>query len=210
MTCTRSVLTVAMISLLGGGLFAAQDLPAQQRNIDDFFRDFTAEWVRGNPNQATASRYFSGEEQDRLERQVTPQTLEWRRGRIQRARQGLAKLGRFDRARLNEAQRVSADLMQWQLDTVAREEPYLDYSFPLEQFNGANVQLPNMLTVVHPLLNEKDAENYVAALGQVGTRMEEAIAEARRLVAKGFLPPRFIIQATIKQMQGFVEPLPAQ
>lgn len=192
----------------------AAALSAQQRtpsgNIDDFFRDFTAEWVRGNPNQATASRYFSGEEQDRLERQLTPQTLEWRRGRIQLARRGLAELGRFDRARLNEAQRVSADLMQWQLDTVVREEPYLDYSFPLEQFNGANVGLPYILTVVHPLLTEKDAENYVAALGQVDTRMEEAIAEARRRAAKGILPPRFIIQATVKQMQSFIDPSPGQ
>src|ERR1700731_3761956 len=111
---------------------SAQQPNASSGNIDDFFRDFTAEWVRGNPNQATASRYFSGDEQDRLERQSTPETAEWRRGRIQLARRGLAELGRFDRARLNEAQRVSADLMQWQLDTVVREEPYLDYSFPLE------------------------------------------------------------------------------
>jgi uncharacterized protein (DUF885 family) len=189
---------------------SAQQPNASSGNIDDFFRDFTAEWVRGNPNQATASRYFSGNEQDRLERQLTPETAEWRRGRIQLARRGLAELGKFDHARLSETQRVSADVMRWQLDTVVREEPYLDYSFPLEQFNGANVQLPNMLTVVHPLLNEKDAENYVAALGQVGARMEEAIADARRLVAKGFLPPRFIIQATIKQMQGFVDPSPGQ
>jgi len=63
---------------------------------------------------------------------------------------------------------------------------------------------------VHPLLNEKDAENYVAALGQVGTRMDEAIAEARRRAAKGILLPRFIIQATVKQMQSFIDPSPGQ
>src|SRR5581483_3262950 len=173
-------------------------LPAQQPNIDNFFRDFTAEWVRGNPDQATASRYFTGEEQDRLERQLTPETLEWRRGRNQLARRGLAELRKFDRARLTAPQRVSADVMQWQLDTVVRGEPYLDYTFPLEQFNGANVGIPYMLTVVHPLLTARDAENYVAALGQVGTRMFEAIAESRRLAAKGILPPRFILEATIK------------
>jgi len=195
-------------------LWLAIALPAQQHapaaNIDDFFRDFTAEWVRGNPDQATRSRYFMGEEQDRLERQLTPETVEWSRARIQLARRGLAELRKFDRAHLTESQRLSDDVMQWQLDTVVREEPFLDYSFPLEQFNGANVQLPNMLTVVHPVLTGRDAENYVAALGQVGTRMDEAIAESRRLAAKGILPPRFILQATIKQMQGFSDPAPAQ
>ena len=204
----RTLLAATVCVLFIATLPALQ--PTASANINDFFRDFTAEWVRGNPNQATASRYFTGDEQDRLERQLTPETLEWRRGRIQLARRGLAELRNFDHARLTETQRVSADVMQWQLDTVVREEPYLDYSFPLEQFNGANVQLPNMLTVVHPLLNTRDAENYVAALGQVGMRMDEAVAEARRIEAKGILPPRFILEATIKQMQGFVDPSPGQ
>ncbi len=202
------LLSVATLSLLLAT--PALNQCAAAATIDEFFRDFTAEWVRANPNQATASRYFSGEEQDRLERQLTPQTLEWRRARIQLAKRGLAELGKFDRTGLDQTQRISADVMQWQLDTVVREEPYLDYTFPLEQFNGANVGLPYMLTVVHPVLNERDADNYVAALGQVGTRMNEAIAEAQRLAAKGILPPRFILEATVRQMQSFTDSMPAQ
>jgi uncharacterized protein (DUF885 family) len=100
--------------------------------------------------------------------------------------------------------------MEWQLNEIVREEPYLDYTFPLEQMNGANVGLVETLTVGHPLLTERDAENYVAALGDVRARMEEAIAEARRLEAKKTVPPRFILQATVKQMQGFSDPSPTQ
>ena len=43
---------------------AVLHLHAQQRPIDAFFEDFTAEWVRLSPNQATAARYFTGAEQD--------------------------------------------------------------------------------------------------------------------------------------------------
>jgi uncharacterized protein (DUF885 family) len=188
----------------------AASLSAQQPNIDNFFRDFTAEWVRANPNLATSARYFTGEEQARLERQLTPQTNAYHRARIQLAKQGLAGLQKFDRARLTDTQRISAGLMEWQLDTVVREEPYLDYSFPLEQMNGVNVSLIETLTVRHPLANEKDAANYVAALGEASTRMEEAIAESQRLAAKSVIPPKFILTATIKQMQGFIDPAPAQ
>src|SRR6185369_16137410 len=63
--------------------------------IGDFFRAFTDDWVRHDPDLATAARYFSGTEQDRLERQLTPRTVEWRRDRINRARRGLADLRRF-------------------------------------------------------------------------------------------------------------------
>jgi len=178
--------------------------------IGDFFRAFTDDWVRHDPDLATAARYFSGTEQDRLERQLTPRTVEWRRDRINRARRGLADLRRFDRSQLSDSQRIAADVMEWQLDMRVREEPFLDYTFPLEQMNGANVGFVEALTVRHPLATERDAENYLAALGQVAARMVESTAEARRLEAKKFVPPRFILAATIKQMQSFAEMAPAQ
>jgi len=206
---TRALTLVAAALLLASAPSARQQ-ETSTKSLDDFFRDFTAEWVRGNPNLGTSTRYFTGEAQDRLERQLTPQTGAYRRARIRLAKQGLAELRAFDRRKLAETQRVSADLMEWQLDTVVREEPFLDYTFPLEQMNGVNIGLVETLTVRHPLLTEKDALNYVAALGQVGTRMEEAISESRRLAGKGIVPPRFILQATIKQMQDFVGSSPAE
>src|SRR5262245_31584690 len=212
---TRRELLAAGIAVGVAPLDSLRSLGAQQpqvngRSIADFFREFTDDWVRHDPDLATSARYFSGAEQDRLERQVTPRTLEWRRDRIRRARQGLAALRRFDRTPLTDAQRLAADVMDWQLDMRVREEPFLDYTFPLEQMNGANVGLVEALTVRHPLATERDAENYVAALGQVAARMDESTAEARRLEARAFVPPRFILAATIQQMQSFADVAPAQ
>ena len=199
----KTAFAVAVLVLISGA-------QAQQRTIDDFFRDFTNEWVRGNPNGATSSRYFSGEEQDRLERQLTQQTAAYQRSRIQLARKGLTELARFDGSSMNPTQRVSADLLRWQLETVVGEEPYLDFNFPLQQMNGVNINVVEALTVRHPLATEKDAVNYVAALGQVSVRMDEGIAESRRLAGKNVIPPKFILQATIKQMQTFSAPDPAE
>lgn len=200
---------------IAGGVVSALalvSLRAQQQkqaNIDDFFRDFTAEWVRGNPNQATSTRYFTGAEQDKLERQLTPETAAYEETRIQLAKKGLAELARFDPSKLSDSQKLSADIMRRQLQNVADEEPYLDFEFPLQQMNGVNIGLVETMTVRHPLANQKDAENYVAALGQAATRMDEAIAEAKRMDAKKIIPPKFILQATIKQMQSFADPAPA-
>jgi uncharacterized protein (DUF885 family) len=192
-------------------LLCAVLLPAQQqRSVDDFFRDFTAEWVRGNPDQAAGTRYFTGEEQRRLERQLTPVSAAYQRTRMALARKGLTELRMFDRARMTDPQRVSADVMQWQLDSVVQGEPYLDYFFPLEQFGGVNIGLVNALTVSHPLIAESDGDNYIARLGLVGARMNDAIEEARRIAAKGLIPPRFILRATILQMQQFTSTPPAQ
>ncbi len=209
---TRRTACLATFSTMIGAGVASKYSFAQTsaRNIDDFFTDFTSEWIRINPGLATSLRYFTGEEQDRLERQLTPLTIASARQRLQLARKGLLELAKFDRTGMTETQRVSADVMKWQLEMVVVEEPYYDYSFPLEQMNGWNVSAVERFTVARPLSKPRDAENYVAALGQVSARMEEAIAESRRLAAKNVIPPRYILEATIKQIQNFVDPSPSQ
>ncbi len=190
------------------GIALATDVAAQEAEVDEFFDDFAAEWVRGNPNQAVRTRYFSGDEQNRLEQQLTPQAEAWQRERIELARQGLNDLADFDIANLTKSQHVSTDVMRWQLETLTQAEPFLGYAFPLQQFNGANVTLINELTVVHPIRTDRDAANYVARLGQVDERMAEAITEAERRSGDGVRPPRFILQATIDQMEQFLSPDP--
>jgi uncharacterized protein (DUF885 family) len=173
------------------------------REIAQFFDDFTAQWVRRDPDLATATRYFSGAEQERLEQQLTPNTRAWTLERIALARRGLSQLGKFDSSRLDESQRLSAQLMHWMLESVVRSEKYLDYRYPLDQFGGANVQLVETLTLRHPVANEKDASNYVKRLAQVGTRMDESLVEAKRIAAQGMIPPSFIIKTTLASMRTF-------
>ncbi|HET9468968.1 MAG TPA: DUF885 domain-containing protein [Vicinamibacterales bacterium] len=178
---------------------------AQQRSIDDFFRTISDDWVRLNPNLAVATRYFSGAEQDRLEQQLTsstPAAVAQRRAFITR---GLSELAAFDRRAMTDVQRVSAELLKLQLEAYLEWDKYDDFAFPLDQFNGANVGLVSVITVTHPLRTPKDASNYVVRLGQVGQRMAETIVEAKRLASKDLIPPRFILDATIRQMRMFIE-----
>ena len=190
-------------------LMGAAVLSAQPPTIGEFFDRFTTEWVRQNPNQAVTARFFSGAEQQALDRQLTPQTDEWARRRRELARRGLAELARYDFSRLNTMDRRSGELMRWQLQIIVDGEPYDDYAFPFEQFGGVNVNLVSAFTVGQPLRSDQDAENYLARLQQVSTRIDESIAVARRVAAKKLVPPRFILNLTISQMQQFIGSPPA-
>ena len=181
-----------------------------KQDIGTFFDTFTAQWVRRDPDLATATRYFSGAEQDRLEQQLTPNTRQWDLERVALARRGLSELAKFDTAKLSESDRLSAQLMHWMLDSTVRGEKYSDYRFPLEQFGGANVDLVETLTLRHPLATEKDASNYVKRLAQVGTRMDEALVEGKRIAGEGFIPPTFILKTTLASMRTFREVPPEQ
>ena len=60
--------------------------------FDKWADQFAQEWVRGNPQFATATQYFSGAEQDALDRQLTPQTPAQRKKMIAKAKEGIARL----------------------------------------------------------------------------------------------------------------------
>jgi uncharacterized protein (DUF885 family) len=200
----------AAIVATGIGLAAASCVKSPENTVSMFFDDFSAEWMRRRPSQSTSSRYFTGAEQDQLDQQLTPETSEWNRGTVEEARRGLKDLAAFDRSRMSGAEQLSADVMQWQLQIISESEPFLDYEFPLEQFAGANVRLPNLMTVVHPVRTENDARNYLSRMRLIDDRMAEATEEASRRAAQGILPPRFILSSTISQMRQFVDSLPAQ
>ena len=202
----RQILLLVLLGLLT----ACADAPSPSPSVDDFFREFTDEWVRQDPNLAVRAQHFEGDEQDRLSRQLTPVTNARRLDVIRRAKDGLDQLAAFDRDTMTPSQRVSADVMQWQLQSIVESEPFLNYNFPFQQMNGVNVQIPSALAVEHPIRTEQEAVNYVARLGQVDDRMAEATAESERLAGQGTLPPRFILNATIAQMQRFVGPPPAE
>lgn len=197
-------------TLLAPSLTLAQASQASRSGVDAFFSRFADEWVRGNPDLATSSRYFSGEEQNRLEQQLTPRTRTYTLERINQARRGLADLQKFDRGKMSDLQRQSADLMQWQLQSIASSEAFLDFDFPLDQFDGANVGLVEALTLRHPLVKPSDATNYIERMKLIGTRMDEAAAEARQLAARKMVPPRFIVQTTLTSMRTFSDSAPAQ
>jgi uncharacterized protein (DUF885 family) len=196
--------------LLPSLLAFAPTLSAQDARLDTFFDEFAAQWVSRDPDLATGTRYFSGTKQAQLERELTPQTRAWQLERVQLAKRGLRELSRFDEKKMSPTQRISAELMRWQLDALVNSEPYFDYIFPIDQFGGANVTLVDNLTVRHPLAVTQDADNYLARLAQIDARMDEALAEAKRLADKGWLPPRFIVEATLTQLRNFTATEPGQ
>ena len=60
----------------------------------------------------------------------------------------------------------NSETLSWQLQTLIDGDKYDDFTFPLDQFAGANISLPNALTVVHPLNDRGDAVMLALAYGK--------------------------------------------
>jgi uncharacterized protein (DUF885 family) len=112
---------------------------------------------------------------------------------------------------MTPSQQASAALLEWQLNAIVDGAEYQRYTFPFEQRNGiANVILIDSLTLRHPIRSVRDAENYVERLRQVPQRISEAIVSAERRARDGFIPPKFVLLATINQMERFSAPSPSE
>lgn len=127
------------------------------------------------------SQYFQGDEQDGLSRELTPVTREWREQRLLLARRGLEQLASFDRGSMSDNQRLSAEIMQWQLQSLIDSEQFIDYDFPLQQMNGVNVGLINQLDVTDLTAEE------IHTIGlQEVARIEEEMDRQQTAVAPVF------------------------
>ena len=88
--------------------------------FDKWSDTFAQQMVRLSPEFATSAQYFSGAEQDALDRQLAPMTQAQRDKRDALARAALPKLERFLAGSLSASQRESALTMRWALQqTVA-------------------------------------------------------------------------------------------
>src|SRR4051812_44980552 len=110
------------------------DLSAAPASFDEWADNFAADWVRADPETATTAQYFSGTEQDALDRQLTPISKAYREARVTRAKAGLAALAGYDPHQLTASQRVSADMLRWQLQMIVEAEPFDDYRYVFQQF----------------------------------------------------------------------------
>jgi uncharacterized protein (DUF885 family) len=186
----------------------AANAPAVKPNkaFDTWADRFAEDWVRANPQLATSTQYFTGAEQDALDRQLTPQTREQRQKMIGLAKTGVARLDAFLAGPLSEEQRTSASVMRWSLANTVASEPFEDYSFVFNQFGGVQVSLVSFMTNTHPLRRASDLASYMARLDQVATRIDEALVRAKEAAARGLIPPRFILERAQYQVDLFLKP----
>jgi uncharacterized protein (DUF885 family) len=197
-------LTFVLLALAATSLFAAD--PA----FDAWADALTADTIRADPNSATYTQYFTGTEQDALDRQLTPITKEHRAARVATAKKALAELAKFDRATLDAQQRISAGVIEWSLKDDVNSEPFTDHRFVFNQFGGLHVSLVRFLSQTHPIRNRRDIENYLARLELVAAQIDEGAHQAKDAAARGFLMPDFIIKSALGQFERFLADEPAK
>lgn len=177
--------------------------------FDEWSEAFTARWVARNPQLATATQYFAGTPQRALDAELTLAN-QWgyfygaaaATSLASLARDGIDELRRLPANGLAPMQRASSAALQWYLQDTISNARFGAHRFVFSQIFGFHVMVVSFLAGTHPIRDAGDVETYLTRLARLPAVLDEGIAEAQSAAAAGIVPPRFVLERTIDQLDA--------
>jgi uncharacterized protein (DUF885 family) len=128
-----------------------------------------------------------------------------------------ADLNEIERDKLPPADQVSYDVVGTSVDDMiaGTKFGYGTYGFTpprpyiVSQIDGAYVEIPDFLDSQHQVRNEQDAQDYLARVKAFATVLDQESARIRADAGKGIVPPDFVIDGAIRQLEDFAKLAPA-
>ncbi|WHI52774.1 DUF885 domain-containing protein [Microbulbifer sp. MLAF003] len=129
--------------------------------------------------------------------------------KLQIVKDELSTLRKYDRSSLNDRQAISYDIFEYYLESMVEGDRWKHHNYPLNQMFGVQNKLPEFLVELHQINSIKEADYYLSRLSEVDRKFSQVLDGLRIREQKKILPPRFVIDRVLKEMQGFID-VPAQ
>ena len=125
----------------------------------------------------------------------------------------LKRLQAFPRSSLQGAAVANYDTVEFQMVTVSRLDPFaygdLTRPYVVSQLTGSYQEVPTFLDKQHKIANREDAEAYLARLQAFAVVLDQESERVRHDAGVKVVPPDFIIERTLEQMQTLRSASPA-
>src|SRR5947207_3609949 len=121
-----------------------------------------------------------------------------------RAKQNLADLRAYSLERQTPSQHLSTHILDWYIDREIEGEKYQWHNYPVNQLFGVQNEFPSFMANQHRLLALRDCEYYRQRLVAVGAKFDQLLESLKVREQKGILPPRFVVEKVLTEMNNFV------
>ena len=122
----------------------------------------------------------------------------------------LARLRQIDRDALDATDRVSYDVLEWDLDIALQGMLFASELLPLDQFNSPHLMIGQLASgqSAQPFRTVEDYENWLLRLEDFAVMMDTARVNMERGLAQGYVLPRPLVEKLLPQLEGLgQEPL---
>jgi uncharacterized protein (DUF885 family) len=132
-------------------------------------------------------------------------------------RTGFARLKKIDRNALTASSRAGYDAFHYLLTGVVGaydDFNYGTFSWPepysIHQLGGTYRSIPDFLHNQHSIATGEDAEAYLSRVSAFAREMDSESERLRAEYASGIIPPDFVIDRTLTQMDGMLAQKPSE
>ncbi|MCP5095482.1 MAG: DUF885 domain-containing protein, partial [Chloroflexi bacterium] len=122
----------------------------------------------------------------------------------------LALLESIDPTTLTPAQKLTNDILIWDIREQIRGMEFQYHDYIINQLFSIPNDLPGFLAYVHPIDTLQDAEDYLSRLAQVDDQFAQ-VTEALQIRADlGIIPPAFAFERMLDQLPSLIAGQPKQ
>jgi uncharacterized protein (DUF885 family) len=120
------------------------------------------------------------------------------------------RLRAIPRAALAPRDQTSYDILDYELATALRFEPFPEHLLPLNQMDSMPVTLANYASGqgAQPLVSTRDYKAYLNRLDQLAPWIDQAIANMREGIRRGIVQPKAAMLSALPQFQQLVSSAP--
>ncbi|WP_127346698.1 DUF885 domain-containing protein [Pseudidiomarina mangrovi] len=105
---------------------------------------------------------------------------------------------------------ISYDIFDYFFGQMVEGERWQHHGYPVNQMFGVHTRFPQFMTDMHQVGDDTDAEYYLTRLNGVDEQFAGLLESLRVAEAEGIIPPRFVIEAVIGQMDNVIASAPAE
>src|SRR5690606_5994080 len=111
--------------------------------------------------------------------ELTDASLEREDALFEKLDDDLATLRAYDRERLDPADQLNYDMLEYFLADQAEGAAFRHHNYPANQLFGFQNGLPTFMATQHPVADAGDAEDYIARLRQFDRAFDQRLAGMR-------------------------------
>ena len=121
-----------------------------------------------------------------------------------RWKSALTQLRDYPLGRQSASQRLSTQVLEWFLERQVEGEKWQWHDYPVNQLFGVQNEFPSFMANTHRLLNRQDCDYYVMRLNALPAKFDQLLEGLKVREQKQILPPRFVVEEVLKEMNEFV------
>jgi uncharacterized protein (DUF885 family) len=196
---------IGMVLLLAGS-FAAHEWNADKPfYANNFYNRAFIKYVLKRPEQLTRMGMLEQLGIEGHNAEWDDDTIAAGDARLADLQEIMASMRLYQDDELTENELISKKIVMELLGNPEQQKKFRFHDYPVNQLSGLQINIPRFLDTFHRVNTIEHAENYVARLSKIDTKMEQNMEGLLVREEMGIIPPTFVIDKSLEIMQEFID-----